>query len=66
MYTNDIKCFYLSKKEKKYAFCYNESPMFYIKKRYKYAQDYFKGEYDDEKIYYDRIGFVGNDDPKCL
>lgn len=36
------------------------------KKRYKYAQDYFKGEYDDEKIYYDRLGFTGNDDPKRL
>lgn len=31
MYKNDIKYFYLSKKEKKYAFYYNESPMFYIK-----------------------------------
>ncbi len=31
MYKNDIKCFYLSKKEEKYAFYYNESPMFYIK-----------------------------------
>ncbi len=36
------------------------------KKRYKYAQDYFKGEYDDEKIYYDGIGFVGNSRSKCL
>ena len=31
MYKDDIKCFYLSKKEKKYAFYYNGSPMFYIK-----------------------------------
>lgn len=36
------------------------------KKRYKYAQDYFKGEYDDEKIYYDRLGFTGNNRSKCL
>lgn len=66
MYKNDIKCFYLSKKGEKICILLQWKSDVLYKKRYKYAQDYFKGEYDDEKIYYDRLGFTGNDDPKRL